>query len=182
MRARKELSGLLCFLYYFVGINGILVGIYALGLAYQPEPNPLQAIYDANFKLAIDLPLSGFTVPIYPFSTIMLGAFLMLYTRRYKTRGLPILLIGAGAFDLLAQRDFPIMVWSNQGYLLPPMLMLGGWLLAGAPNLKLAGWRFWAFVGSLMTLASTQFYHAYELCLFVWLYGAIIDHDTFAFG
>ena len=163
-------------LYWIIGSVSILVALYYL-IAYSskniPPPPSMPNGFNGTFNTLIEIPIpfTHYLFPIYPYSAIMLGVFLIALEHRFKWRALPILLMSAGAFDIIEKQAVSVRIFTDTFWLsFQLLLLIGGWLLAGRPTFNPYSYYFVAFFVCLVLFAQTQFYDFYELSLYAFVY------------
>ncbi len=166
---------LFTFLYWYIGIIAIGAGTY--NILVHDTANHFATVFVGGLYDVVEIPLpyTHYLLPILPLSAILLGASLIVLERKFSWRALPLLMMGAGAYDITSQWQPPI--WTQRivegqfwAYFQLAQL-LGGWALAGFPSLK--GNRYLAIlIISYVIFSSTEYYIIFEGCLYLYIYKA----------
>ena len=163
-------------LYWLIGLSAIGIALFYL-IAYSgkyiPPPANMPNGVFGNFNTLIEIPIpfTSYLLPIYPYSAIMLGVFLIALEHKFGWRALPLLLMAAGAFDVIEKQAIAVRIYKDPFWLtFQLILMVGGWVLSGRPTFKTKDWSLPLVIVSLLVCAQTQFYDFFELSLYIFVY------------
>ena len=159
--------------YWFFGAFAVLVGLWYL---YRFDlPSGFALVFHDDLHDAIELPLPGtnYLLPIQPFSAIILGVFLILLERRFGWRAFPLLIMGAGMYDIASQWQLPVWtyrLWQEQFWAYFQLAELGiGYVLAGLPKFK-ADKYLLLLVVAYVVFSSTIYYCLFIVALYLYIW------------
>ena len=159
--------------YWFFGFLAIAVGLWYL---YRFDlPSGFAYVFHDDLHDAIELPLPGtnYLLPIQPFSAIILGVFLILLERRFGWRAFPLLIMGAGMYDIASQWQLPVWtyrLWQEQFWAYFQLAELGiGYVLAGLPKFK-ADKYLLLLVVAYVVFSSTIYYCLFIVALYLYIW------------
>ena len=158
--------------YWFFGFLAIAVGLWYL---YRFDlPSGFAYVFHDDLHDAIELPLPGtnYLLPIQPFSAIILGVFLILLERKFGWRAFPLLIMGAGIYDISSQWQLPVWtyrLWQGEFWAHLQLAELGiGYALAGFPRFKTAKYLL-PLILAYVVFSSTIYYYVFIVALYLYI-------------
>jgi hypothetical protein len=158
--------------YWFFGAFAVLVGLWYL---YRFDlPSGFALVFHDDLHDAIELPLpeTNYLLPIQPFSAIILGVFLIFLERKFGWRAFPLLIMGAGIYDISSQWQLPVWtyrLWQGEFWAHLQLAELGiGYALAGFPRFKTAKYLL-PLILAYVVFSSTIYYYVFIVALYLYI-------------
>lgn len=139
----------------------LIDGLYWVAKLYAPfGPSQLLTMFvgplsnvDAGM---VGFVVGSFTLPILPISIVILGVFMLALARTQPKTAIPLWLMGAGAFDVFGNPAYlDRLIGHDFWVVFQTSLMVGGWLLAGAPWFVANRWFVLLLAVMLFTFGSS---------------------------
>jgi hypothetical protein len=158
--------------YWFFGAFAVLVGLWYLYRFDLPSGFALVFHDDLHDAIELPLPRTNYLLPIQPFSAIILGVFLIFLERKFGWRAFPLLIMGAGIYDISSQWQLPVWtyrLWQGEFWAHLQLAELGiGYALAGFPRFKTAKYLL-PLILAYVVFSSTIYYYVFIVALYLYI-------------